>query len=242
MIVFLDIPLPLPAIDLLPVGILFSIFYSIVAGRGRVNAVFAGALAFLGCMAAGGGLFYLLRDYLPREVRNGIDSFGIQSDIYLPYPMEGTVHLRGSMLLLVSCYIGMRIWMRVVAGKPVATEINAGELPERMRKKEPVGGVAVPEVRRSVLEAGIAADILQREGRKITMQVPEPVLAGRQEPDHTIAGKKPEATPKQVLAGAPERVRVLRPETGAGRGRMYPCVVDGEMLRPVGRNKPAATK
>jgi hypothetical protein len=249
MLVFLDIPLPLPAIDLIPVGLIFSFFYSIVLAPGlsqtgnplapmlrrRVNAVFAGALAFLGCLAAGGGLFYVLRDYLPREVRNGIDSFGIQADIYLPYPMEGTVHLRGSMLLLAGSYFGMRIWMRAVAGKTVKTvaEPQAVTMAEELRRKEPADGVAGPGVRRSALEAGIAADILKREGRKITMQVPEPVLAGRQEPENAITGKKPDPTP--VLAGGSERVRVLRPEAGTGRGRMYPCVVDGELVRPVGR-------
>jgi hypothetical protein len=125
MIVFLDIPLYSPVtIDCLPVGLLFTFLYSIVLTPGlprrngqiwpvvrkKVFTALTGFAVMLFCLLAGGGIFYLLRDYLSRELRNGIDSFGIQADLYLPYPGEGTIHLRGSMILLLTVYIGMRIW------------------------------------------------------------------------------------------------------------------------------------
>jgi hypothetical protein len=206
MVVFLDIPVGFPVtIDLIPVGILFSFFYSIVivpglpraggsvwpALRKRMGAALAGLSALLVCLLAGGGVFYLLQDHLPREVRNGIDSFGIQADIYLPYPGEGTIHLRGSMILLVACYFGQRIWMRKMRGRPVMMEVVRVE-------------ASVAEERNiSTGERGMSAGERGRGvGKKISMQIPEPVLVEeRQE---------------------------------AGRGQVYPCVVDMEMAPRAG--------
>ncbi|HEY4062101.1 MAG TPA: hypothetical protein VGM30_09385 [Puia sp.] len=198
MVVFLDIPLEGPSIDPVPVGILFSFFYSIVIAPGisrtggsigpalrkKVRAVLMGLSALLMCVLTGGGLFYLLQDMLPRTVRNGIDSFGVRADVYLPYPGEDRIHLRGSMVLLVCCYAGIRIWMWMMEEKPAAV---------------------IP----AVAPAGV------REGKRISMQIPEPVLV----------------TDEQPLP-AEKRARVLRPEAGMGRGRMYPCIVDTEMVRP----------
>ena len=130
MIVFLDIPLRLPVIDCIPVAVLFSLFYCILvtsnpgrygamsAGeiRRRLSSLLGGVLILLFCMAAGGLIFFFAADYLPREVRNGIDSFGVQMDIYNPYPGHETIHLRGSMLLLICCIIGFRALV-IRAGK-----------------------------------------------------------------------------------------------------------------------------
>jgi hypothetical protein len=206
-VVFLDIPIDFPmTIDLIPVGLLFSFFYSMVLAPGlprvggsiwpslqkRVGAVLLGLTGLLACLLVGGGIFYLLEDHLPREVRNGIDSFGVQADIYLPYPGEGVIHLRGSMLLLVAVYIGMRIWMRRAAIKPAAIEV--------------VRTVGVIEVARTagVIEVGrtVGRKTGERsmgEGKKISMQIPEPVLVEESQ------------------------------ELAVGAGRVYPCVVDMEM-------------
>ena len=188
-VVFLDIPIDFPVtIDLIPVGLLFSFFYSLVLAPGlprvsgsiwpslqkRVGAVLLGLTALLACLLVGGGVFYLLKDHLPREVRNGIDSFGVQADIYLPYPGEGVIHLQGSMLLLVAGYIGVRIWMRKAAVKPAVIEVVKTE-------------------ERKTGERGMGA------GKKISMQIPEPVLVEE------------------------------RQELAMGTGRVYPCVVDMEM-------------
>jgi hypothetical protein len=129
MVVFLDIPVHLPApVDLIPVMALFSIFYLIVIrsfpfSTGRLarqeawkdlRAALAGIFAVLACLLSGGLIFYLAQDYLPRKVRNGIDSFGISADIYIPFPGHETVQLRGSMLLLICFIIGMRICIRKI--------------------------------------------------------------------------------------------------------------------------------
>jgi hypothetical protein len=125
MMVFLDIPVRSPVvIDWAPVGFIFILFYSLVV-RSRRPSLW-GLLwrwwLLLGCMLAGGGIYYLLEDNLSRQVRNGIDSFGIRADIVLPYPFEDTVHLQGSMIMLVFCIIGWRMLVKKAVLKPVAEE------------------------------------------------------------------------------------------------------------------------
>ncbi|MHA4807257.1 hypothetical protein ACX0G9_04100 [Flavitalea flava] len=132
-IVFLDIPVHLPfTIDLLPVSGLFFIFYPIFLLaypsadkqsprknlRRRLWAVIAGLSSILVCLLAGGLTYYLIQDHLPRKVRNGIDSFGINADIYIPYPGHEVIHLRGSMILLLCFYMGMRIFLRKINKEP----------------------------------------------------------------------------------------------------------------------------
>src|SRR6185312_8832873 len=122
MIVFLDIPLSLPAIDPLPVTILFCIFYAVVIGprlsrtdpKGllgkRVWKALTGWYLLLGCIAAGGGVYCLMEGYLPKQVANGIDSFGISTDLTLPYPSGELIHLHGSVIELLFGLLGLH-WM-----------------------------------------------------------------------------------------------------------------------------------
>jgi len=207
-VVFLDIPVDFPVtIDLIPVGLLFSFFYSLVLAPGlprvggaiwpalrkRVGAVLLGLTAVLVCLLVGGGVFYLLKDHLPREVRNGIDSFGVQADIYLPYPGEEVIHLRGSMLLLVAGYLGMRVWMRKTALKPAVIEVvrTVGVI-----EVAGTAGRKTGEMRTVGRKTGERS---MGEGKKISMQIPDPVLVEE------------------------------RQELAIGAGRVYPCVVDMEM-------------
>lgn len=125
MAVFLDIPVPLPVIDL-PVTGLFFLFYFILllsypsrygastsqGLRKKLWGVAVSSLAVLLCVLAGGGIYYLSSGLLSREVRNGIDSFGLQMDIYTPVPDHEIIHLRGGMVLLVCFLIGMRIFIK----------------------------------------------------------------------------------------------------------------------------------
>ena len=126
MLVFFDIPVPLPVIIDLPVIGLFFFFYWILLLsypsrygaatwpelRKRLWRQFTGAFVLLLCLAAGGGIYYLSSGLMSRQVRNGIDSFGIQADIYTPIPDHEIIHLRGSMILLVCFFIGMRIFLK----------------------------------------------------------------------------------------------------------------------------------
>src|ERR1700755_3190755 len=61
---------------------------------------------------SGGLLYYSISDFLPKTIRNGIDSFGMRADLVLPYPSGETVHLHGSMVLFVFFFIGWRSLIR----------------------------------------------------------------------------------------------------------------------------------
>lgn len=132
-VVILDIPNPLPVpIDLILVPALFFLIYPVIillypSRTGtpswreallRARSVFAGLLVLLLCTLSGGLLYYLAQDYLPRNVRNGINSFGINADIYLPYPGYETIRLRGSMVLGVCVVIGLSIFIRKIRREP----------------------------------------------------------------------------------------------------------------------------
>jgi len=150
MIVFLDIPLRAPvAIDWLPVGFIFIFFYTMATSpRGETRAkeerrkkswaVLGRWWLLLVSLLTSGALYSWLSDYLPKQVRNGIDSFGVRADLILPYPSEETIHLQGSMIMLVFFIIGWRLLVRKAAVTPPAR----ATLPERgkitMRIPEPV--------------------------------------------------------------------------------------------------------
>jgi hypothetical protein len=139
MIVFLDIPLPLPNIDWIPVGFLFIFFYGLVISsevnnrgqapgalrRKKLAAALTGWWLLLLCILTGGGLYYFVQDFLPKAVRNGIDSFGIRADITLPYPSGELVHLHGSMLLLLCTVLGIRLLGKKTALPPLVQPMVA---------------------------------------------------------------------------------------------------------------------
>jgi len=122
MIVFLDIPLRLPVIDWIPVGTIFIILYLVVVSpelprphRGTIIwnkgwALFAGWWLLLLCITAAGGLYYFVEDHLPRQVQNGIDSFGFRADIAVPF-REGPIQLHGGIIMLIALLIGGRAFL-----------------------------------------------------------------------------------------------------------------------------------
>lgn len=84
----------------------------------RARNAFVGLFALLFCMLAGGYIYYLVKDQLPVQVRNGIDSMGINADIHLSYPGFENIPLRGSLLLLVCFVIGLIICIRKISKEP----------------------------------------------------------------------------------------------------------------------------
>jgi hypothetical protein len=151
MIVFLDIPVRAPVpIDWIPVGLIFIFFYSLVylprrahrdaAMKREMQKKLWGLLGrwlfLLVCILVAGGLFYELSDYLPKQVRNGIDSFGIRADLVLPYPSDERVHLQGSMIMLVFCIIGWRLLVKK-AEMPAVEAIKPQGTPEQILQQMP---------------------------------------------------------------------------------------------------------
>jgi hypothetical protein len=117
-LIIMDIPVRLPVtIDLILVPLLFLLAYTVVILLHprrrelphRLGAIFS-ALIIISCSVASGGLIaYLLQDHLPKQVRNGIESLGINADIYLPYTAYKTIHLHGNVIALFSLAIGVAI-------------------------------------------------------------------------------------------------------------------------------------
>jgi len=129
----LDIPVQIPVrVDLILVSGLFILSYLVVIllypsrsgmfswreALQRVGAVVAGVFALLLCLASGALISYLSRDYLPRSVRNGIDSLGINADIHLPYAGYEDIHLRGNIILLIFFIIGIAICIQQIKRAP----------------------------------------------------------------------------------------------------------------------------
>lgn len=127
MVVFLDIPVDLPlSCGLIPVFGIFILFYAILIlpyrslfdgsawqqVRKRLWAVAVGVLAIPFFMLSGGLIYLLAHDRLPKNIRNAIESFGINADIYTSYPGNERIRLKGSMLLLAGFLIGVIILRR----------------------------------------------------------------------------------------------------------------------------------
>jgi hypothetical protein len=121
MVVFLDIPVAMPTIDPLPVAVLFSLFYAMMPARqpgaeeGGLSSIWGGVFILACWMASGALLYHFTEGFLPRVVRNGIDSFGIHADINTPFMDYSTLHLRGGVILLI-CFI--------LGGRPLLKRIN----------------------------------------------------------------------------------------------------------------------
>jgi hypothetical protein len=218
MLVFLDIPLELPRIDWLPVSILFAIGYSIAiapelsrigqrgALRKKVWQALTGWWFLLLLLLAGGGIYFLLQDYLPKQIGNGIDSFGLRADLTLPWPNENLIHLHGSMLLLVFFLIGTLILSRRTAipvaalpvAEPVAKPIAATPPPPPVQYQPPLP-IPGPAPR----------------------QQPQPAPTPREAPSPVLPGE-PAPTCRYTT---PPPVAIIMPRPAIRR--MHPCVVTG---------------
>jgi hypothetical protein len=226
MFVIFDIPVRLPVIDWAPVGFIFLFFYAGVTlpvlrrreassdypGYLRVQAgsvlqrklwvVFARWWLLLGCLLAGGAVFYLLKDHLTKAVRNGIDSFGVRADILLPYPSEETIHLEGGLIMLIFFIVGWRMLVR-------KTEL--GPEPAHVRPEPALGR---PEQAMGRPEQAHGRPEQAQIRKRIVASIPEPVELKIKPPGPAI--RKPCAP-------------VPMPETTNRRGGVRPCVVEGEI-------------
>jgi hypothetical protein len=127
MAVFLDIPVDLPfTFGVIPVLTLFTLLYTascfpyyspnkVLAWRWmkrRLYTVLTAVMLIPLWVLSGGVAYSLAHDSLPKHLRNAIESFGIDADIYSPYPGHERVHLRGSMIMLACFFVGARACIR----------------------------------------------------------------------------------------------------------------------------------
>lgn len=234
MIVFLDIPLALPAIDWLPVTLLFCIFYAVVVGprlsrtgqKGLGKRVWKGLTGWyllLGCIAAGGGLYYLIEGYLPKQVANGIDSFGVRADLTLPYPSGELIHLNGAVIQFLFTLLGLHLMARrTVLPQPSAVAeaqaiINTPPPPQRKptttfiktQRRKPVMAAEPAETAEPALPSAPAS-------RRISAPA-EPAPASRRSStpaDPTPESRRSPAPAEPAPATRRSSVSVTPPPTG----------------------------
>jgi hypothetical protein len=228
MIVFLDIPLETPVtIDWLPVGFLFIIFYSVIGDK----STFSRGWAILGrwwllliFLLIGGGVYYGISGFLPKAVRNGIDSFGMRADLILPYPSGETVHLQGSMIMLVFFILGWRLLINKAvppaAAQPVEEPAPAqpAKAPARARSaKEPAPVRPLVTVPKPIIATPqpppIPAETALPNRGRIAMRIPEPV-------EVKSPGERP-------------CVYVSMPAGFQRKRTSYPCIVE-DGIKPAG--------
>ena len=225
MIVFLDIPLRLPMIDWIPVGILFLFFYLVVVSPELTRqrqywqqhpalysspspvtslgqkgwAVFTGWWLMLICLASGGGLYYLVEDQLPKQVRNGIDSFGIRADISIPWPGESIIHLRGGMIMLITFLIGGRFFLRRTR-LPQPVFIPAPDSASAMAQTghkmfQPYSAPATAKTSRKMPQPYSSSAMSQPDSTEAETMPPRIVMRpARPKPQPTLAASQPPQT------------------------------------------------
>jgi len=205
MVVFLDIPVALPLIDPLPVAVLFSLFYSMVPARqtnnegGGLSSIWGGVFILACWMAAGALLYHFVEGFLPREVRNGIDSFGIHADINTPFMEYSTLHLRGGFILFACFILGGRTLVKRINRAAIAHPVPAPPEAEPMPVPAPVP-VTTNErpVRTTIRTEPPTRSMSARQEAPVctTLSAPPPIPA------------RPKAAPKSVSVVAPQQVRV----------------------------------
>jgi len=207
MVVFLDIPLALPLIDPLPVAVLFSLFYSMVPARqagpeeGRLSSIWGGVIILACWMAAGALLYHFVEGFLPREVRNGIDSFGINADINTPIAEYSTMHLRGGFILLACFILGGRTLVKRINRASIKHPVPAPPEVEAMPTPTPI---PVTTKERPVRTATVTRT--EPPARPMTTRQEAPVCTTLSAPPPIPA--RPKAAPKSVSVVAPQQVRV----------------------------------
>jgi hypothetical protein len=269
MIVFLDIPLSLPVVDWLPVTGLFIIFYMVVVGpslsrRGQkgllgkqVWKALTGWYLLFACIAAGGGLYHLAEPLLPKQVANGIDSFGVRADLMIPYPSGELVHLHGGMVQLLFAILGVYLMSRRAAAPQASIAVAEAQAiintppppPQRTptttfiktQRREPA---KVSEPAR-VSEPAMATETATPAPRPSTATAPatpapKPAPAPRRSsvsvtpPPADRPAPRPTAPafpgePPTCRLTTPPPIAIVMPRAAPGVGKAHPCFVIGSL-------------
>ena len=261
MIVFLDIPLALPAIDWLPVTILFCIFYAVVVGprlsrtgqkglRKRVWKGLTGWYLLLGCIAAGGGLYYLAEGYLPKQVANGIDSFGMRADLLLPYPSGELIHLNGGVVQFLFALLGLHLMARRTAlPQPTSAVAEAQAIidtppppPQRKptttfiktKRREPAMATEpamppAPAAPRRPSAPALPAPAPRRSSVSVTPPPAARTAVPQDRPAPLPSGPAFPGEPPTCRLTTPPPIAIVMPRAAPAVGKAQPCFVIGNL-------------
>lgn len=215
MAVFLDIPVAFPMIDPLPVSLLFSLFYSMMPAtaiarsggdQGEGLSRIWGGFIVLSCwMAAGALAFHFSEGFLTRQVRNGIDSFGIQADIHTPFSEYSILPLRGGIILLLCFIIGGRTFVKRVNRVSIARPVPGVIIAEadgrgEMRSQEEMQSLGELQSREEVQSLGEVQRVRQLP------QVESPVCTMVSVQPPAPVAIRPRTAAKSVAIVAPRQV------------------------------------
>ncbi|HXB10180.1 MAG TPA: hypothetical protein VNW04_23815 [Puia sp.] len=121
-LIVLDWSLHLPvAIDLILVPALFIVLYTLISllyparrtvslansFAHRLLSAFSATILLLVCVTIAGLISYVLDDYLPRDLRKGLDTLGMSANLYL----QGykPAHLQGNIIALLGLVAGITL-------------------------------------------------------------------------------------------------------------------------------------
>jgi len=146
---------------------------------GGLSSIWGGVFILACWMAAGALLYHFAEGFLPRVVRNGIDSFGVHADINTPFMEYSTLHLRGGFILFACFIFGGRTLLKRIRRAAIAHPV--------VLPPEPEPGTTPP-----------ARSVPARQEAPVctTLSAPPPIPA------------RPKAAPKSISVVAPQQVRV----------------------------------
>jgi hypothetical protein len=215
------------------------IFYTIVSDKGAFSrgwAILGRWWLLLIFLLIGGGIYAALSGFLPKEVRNGIDSFGVRADLTLPYPSGETVHLHGSMIMLVFFILGWRLLINKAVPPAVAQPVEEPAPVQSAKAHTPIPV-------QSTKSPAPARPLLTVPKPVIATPPPPPILAESGQPaKFPLSTETAIPTGSRIAMRIPEPVEVKSPggrpcvyvsmPAGMTRKRSsYPCVVENG-IRP----------
>jgi hypothetical protein len=133
----LDIPIHLPfPVDLLLVPGLFIVIYSITvliaasrthlpAGNmlaSRLRAIAFSVIIILLFVAVGSLVSWLVRGYLPAQMRNNIASFAVSADFHFQGARQPNIDFRGDVFSFLGLIIAMVVSIRILSKKPAVQQ------------------------------------------------------------------------------------------------------------------------
>jgi len=197
-LIVLDIPVHLPfIIDGILVPGLFILSYFVVIvfesvlrrvplGQElahRLGTLLAGSFLLGLCGAVGAGVAYGAQAYLPARIQKGLESLGINGDLYSG---GNPVHLHGNLITLLALAIGLVLFINKVKKAPETKRTVQLTREQRMTPYQRM--------------------MAERRAQKATSPRPKPILADKKAPDHSRVADRSRCSHQPLLSLQPEAV------------------------------------
>jgi hypothetical protein len=118
------------------------------------------------CVVTGGVIYSFVHDHLPRSIRNGIESIGINADIHTIYPGHEIIHLRGSMVMLGCFFVGLYICRKKIRNSVPDNEPAIPYSSSPAAKGIQPSGRLVPDETAAVLAHGMRKEMRKEQAKE----------------------------------------------------------------------------